>query len=132
MYVKAADVTESGRCWTKAADVRVKVADVRTKAADVWVKAADVGLKQPMFLQKAADVYISNVHSHESYQEVESGRCPLSTKAADVYISKYMAYESYQKLESGRCPVSKKVADVLFANPTSSSPTLIPDPNPWP
>ena len=33
--VKAADVAESGRCWAKAADVRVKVADVRTKAADV-------------------------------------------------------------------------------------------------
>ena len=125
MYVKAADVTESGRCWTKAADVRVKVADVRTKAADVWVKAADVGLKQPMYIFLMYKAY-------ESYQEVESGRCPLSTKAADVYISKYMAYESYQKLESGRCPVSKKVADVLFANPTSSSPTLIPDPNPWP
>ena len=42
---KAADVAESGRCWAKAADVGVKV--------------ADVGLKQPMFLQKAADVYIS-------------------------------------------------------------------------
>ena len=36
---------------------------------------------------KAADVYISNVHGYESYQEVESGRCPLSTKAADVDIS---------------------------------------------
>ena len=68
--VKTADVVENGRCRAKTADVGVKTADVwvkaadvRTKTADVLVKTADVGLKQPMFLQKTADVYIFIVHN---------------------------------------------------------------------